>query len=156
MTDAFVFISTRSTPDLALPTQAGGNQEAFNRRIAQLFALLSRGHHTAGHLRLRPTADAINDHLLCDGSQISRTQFPELFAYLGTQYGEGDGSTTFNLPDYRDGTLTVPAETPAQTIDAGGVITVEGQIVSPPVNEGPTRGGNIRSGGRRPRIARDR
>lgn len=37
----------------------------------------------------------------CDGSTISRTGFSALFTVLGTQYGAGDGSTTFNLPDLR-------------------------------------------------------
>lgn len=36
-----------------------------------------------------------------DGSAISRTQYPALFAAIGTTYGAGDGSTTFNLPDSR-------------------------------------------------------
>lgn len=36
-----------------------------------------------------------------DGSAISRTQYPALFAAIGTTYGVGDGSTTFNLPDSR-------------------------------------------------------
>ena len=39
--------------------------------------------------------------LMCDGSEISRETYSELFAKYGTIYGEGDGSTTFNLPDYR-------------------------------------------------------
>lgn len=40
-------------------------------------------------------------YLHCDGTPKSRAAYPELFAYLGTTYGVGDGSTTFNLPDYR-------------------------------------------------------
>ena len=39
--------------------------------------------------------------LICDGSAISRTIYSELFSVIGTTYGTGDGSTTFNLPDYR-------------------------------------------------------
>ena len=39
--------------------------------------------------------------LLCDGSEISRDTYSELFAVINTIYGEGDGSTTFNIPDYR-------------------------------------------------------
>ena len=39
--------------------------------------------------------------LMCDGSEISRETYSELFAKYGTIYGEGDGSTTFNIPDYR-------------------------------------------------------
>lgn len=36
----------------------------------------------------------------CDGSEQSRTEYPELFAAIGTKYGAGDGTTTFNLPDF--------------------------------------------------------
>jgi microcystin-dependent protein len=39
--------------------------------------------------------------MLADGSAVSRLLYPELFALLGTTYGAGDGSTTFNLPDLR-------------------------------------------------------
>ena len=37
--------------------------------------------------------------LICDGSEVSRTTYAELFNVIGTSYGSGDGSTTFNLPD---------------------------------------------------------
>ena len=40
--------------------------------------------------------------LLCDGSAVSRTTYPELFAAIGTTWGSGDGANTFNLPDLRD------------------------------------------------------
>lgn len=39
--------------------------------------------------------------LLCDGSAVSRTTYADLFAVIGTNFGTGDGSTTFNLPDLR-------------------------------------------------------
>lgn len=38
---------------------------------------------------------------VCDGSEVSRTTYSELFKVIGTSYGEGDGETTFNLPDKR-------------------------------------------------------
>lgn len=37
--------------------------------------------------------------LLCDGAEYKRTDFPELFVAIGTIYGSGDGSTTFNVPN---------------------------------------------------------
>ena len=40
--------------------------------------------------------------LLCDGSAVSRNTYSELFAAIGTTWGSGDGTTTFNLPDLRD------------------------------------------------------
>jgi len=39
--------------------------------------------------------------LLCDGSAVSRTTFATLFGIIGTAYGNGDGSSTFNVPDLR-------------------------------------------------------
>jgi len=39
-----------------------------------------------------------NGYLYCDGSAVSRTTYADLFAVIGTSYGVGDGSTTFNLP----------------------------------------------------------
>lgn len=38
-------------------------------------------------------------YLFCDGSAVSRDTYAALFAVIGTTYGAGDGSTTFNLPD---------------------------------------------------------
>ncbi|MNK14278.1 Phage Tail Collar Domain protein [compost metagenome] len=39
--------------------------------------------------------------LIADGTPISRTSYPALFAAIGTIHGAGDGTTTFNKPDYR-------------------------------------------------------
>lgn len=39
--------------------------------------------------------------LKCNGAAISRTDYADLFDSIGTDYGVGDGSTTFNLPDLR-------------------------------------------------------
>jgi microcystin-dependent protein len=40
------------------------------------------------------------DFLLCDGSAVSRTTFANLFLVIGTTFGVGNGTTTFNLPNY--------------------------------------------------------
>lgn len=37
--------------------------------------------------------------LVCNGAAVSRTEYSELFSVIGTTYGQGDGSTTFNIPD---------------------------------------------------------
>jgi len=44
---------------------------------------------------------APNGWLLCDGSAINRTTYSALYAIVGTKYGSGDASTTFNVPDLR-------------------------------------------------------
>jgi microcystin-dependent protein len=43
--------------------------------------------------------------LLCDGSAINRTTYANLFTAIGSTYGSGNGSTTFNLPDLRGRTI---------------------------------------------------
>ena len=55
--------------------------------------------------------------LLCDGSAVSRTDYSELFAVIGTTFGAGDGSTTFNLPDLREAVPKGAGET-GQTVGA--------------------------------------
>ena len=44
-------------------------------------------------------------YLYCDGRAVSRTTYAALFAAIGTAFGTGDGSTTFNLPDGREATF---------------------------------------------------
>jgi microcystin-dependent protein len=56
--------------------------------------------------------------LLCNGAAVSRTDFADLFAVLGSTYGAGDGSTTFNLPDLR-GRVPIGAGTGAQNGGSG-------------------------------------
>lgn len=46
--------------------------------------------------------DIPTGYLPCNGSAISRTTYADLFAVIGTTYGTGDGSTTFNLPNLTD------------------------------------------------------
>lgn len=60
---------------------------------------------SAGDLKLSAASVAPSGWLLCDGSAISRTTFAVLFNALGTTYGVGNGSTTFNIPDCRGRTL---------------------------------------------------
>lgn len=40
-------------------------------------------------------------YLVCDGSAVSRTIYANLWAVIGVAHGQGDGTTTFNLPDLR-------------------------------------------------------
>ena len=58
--------------------------------------------------------------LKCDGSPISRSTYPGLFAVIGTIYGAGDGSTTFNLPDLR-GEFIRGWSSDRPTVDVGRV-----------------------------------
>ena len=54
-----------------------------------------------GSVKMYAGSAAPGKWLICDGSAVSRTTYAKLFAVIGTTYGAGDGSTTFNLPDFK-------------------------------------------------------
>ena len=56
----------------------------------------------AGMIQMYAGQYAPKGWLFCDGSAIGREAYAKLFSVIGTTYGAGDGSTTFNLPDFRD------------------------------------------------------
>lgn len=53
-----------------------------------------------GAIKMWAMNTAPTGYLECNGAAISRTTYSSLFAIIGTTYGVGDGSTTFNLPNY--------------------------------------------------------
>lgn len=55
----------------------------------------------AGHVIAFAGTSAPSGYLTCDGSAVSRSTYSALFSAIGTTWGAGDGSTTFNLPDLR-------------------------------------------------------
>lgn len=65
-------------------------------------------------------ATAPTGFLKCDGSAVSRTTYAALFEVVGTTYGVGDGSSTFNLPDLTSRTM-VAANTSTNVGQAGGL-----------------------------------
>lgn len=48
--------------------------------------------------------------ILCDGRLVNRSKYVELYNIIGTTYGKGDGSTTFNLPDLRRSYTNFPVK----------------------------------------------
>lgn len=56
---------------------------------------------TAGIVMAFAGSSAPAGWLLCDGAAVSRTTYATLFALIGTTYGAGDGSTTFNVPNLK-------------------------------------------------------
>lgn len=61
--------------------------------------------------------------MLCQGQAVSRTEYADLFAVIGTNFGAGDESTTFNLPDMREAT-TKGAGTTSKSVEAHSAINV--------------------------------
>jgi microcystin-dependent protein len=76
---------------------ADGTSATDAATVGQLAALNSV---ITGSIQMWPTVSAPAGYLLCAGSAVSRTTYAALFAIIGTTFGVGDGSTTFNLPNY--------------------------------------------------------
>jgi microcystin-dependent protein len=74
--------------------------ENFSDAITALIAGAVTGEPT-GKVSLFGGSSAPTGYLECDGTAISRTTYAPLFAVIGTAYGVGNGTTTFNLPDMR-------------------------------------------------------
>ena len=67
---------------------------AFKRLVIQFGTIIAFGSNTVPE-----------GYLLCNGSTVSRTTYAALFAVIGITYGEGDGSSTFALPNLTDRVL---------------------------------------------------
>lgn len=77
-------------------------QVAITDRTAIVQAVMTGDPPTPpGAVMMWTTATAPGGWLLCDGSAVSRTTYAALFAAIGTTYGAGDGSTTFNVPNLK-------------------------------------------------------
>lgn len=72
-----------------------------------------------GIISLFAGSTAPSGYLACDGSAVSRDTYSALFAVIGTTYGAGDGSTTFNLPDL-SGRVAIGASTSHAMGTTGG------------------------------------
>ena len=69
-------------------------------------------------------------YLLCNGAAVSRTTYSALFSAIGTIYGTGDGSTTFNLPDLRGRYIEGQHNHAVGTYWNPGLPNITGQFVS--------------------------
>jgi microcystin-dependent protein len=82
--------------DVAAVTTATERTITMPDRDVDLGAVLP-----AGAVQLYAGTTLPDGWLYCDGSEVSRTTYADLFAAISTTYGVGDGATTFNLPDLR-------------------------------------------------------
>ena len=78
----------------------------------------------AGEIKLFAGTNVPSGWLLCDGTAVSRTTYSTLFNVVGTSFGSGDGSTTFNLPDFREASPVGAGQNELNTIAAHDTYTV--------------------------------
>lgn len=72
---------------------------ADNSGVATSLDYKMRINNPVGEITMWSTNSAPTGWLICDGAAVNRTTYASLFAIVGTTYGIGDGSTTFNLPN---------------------------------------------------------
>ena len=134
---------------LAVPVFAQ-TQVDFNRRIAGATDSLARSHGNAsvGDVKAIAGTTLPTNWLYCDGSPVSRSGFPQLFAELGVKWGAGNGATTFNLPDMRATGPIAAATVPVTTVDAGSATVVGPAPTAPAAGVTGGTGGNVATGGR--------
>jgi microcystin-dependent protein len=82
------------------PTAAAGT----NTTQLATTAFVTQNAVLTGALLMWPTASAPTGYLSCDGTAVSRTTYAALYAIVGTTFGVGNGSTTFNVPNYTNRT----------------------------------------------------
>lgn len=89
-------VSPAFTGTPTAPTAAAGT----NTTQIATTAFVTQNAVLTGALLMWPTASAPSGYLVCDGTAVSRTTYAALFAIIGTTFGAGDTTTTFNLPNY--------------------------------------------------------
>jgi len=75
-------------------------------------------------------SSAPTGYLKCDGSAISRSTYANLYSVIGTTYGSGDGSTTFNLPNLQDKFLEGVGTNSLGAVKSAGLPNIQGEINS--------------------------
>lgn len=142
MSDVFVYIATKQTADPVIPSLAP-NLPAFSRSVSDAFYGLLGGYQRVGQLAFFPVQRSVPNHLLCDGREVAKVQFPELYAFLGDSQGTPADPDNFVLPAFIGGAAVTPAAT-ADTETAN-----EGTVSTPvPVGGSEDFYGDTDSGGR--------
>jgi len=88
----------RAITPVTLKTVLDQHQQPWDRVTA-----IPASVHIPGQIILFAGAEPAPGTLACDGAQVLRQQYPALFAAIGTRYGEGDGHSTFHLPNIPEG-----------------------------------------------------
>lgn len=123
MSELFAYICTRTTADPYLPP-AIPDIRILARDVSDAFVALSGGHQIVGQLRFFPVQRAVPYHLLCDGREVAKTSFPELWNLLGETQGTPVDTDNFVLPSFIGAAAFDPAPAAqTETEDQGTVTT---------------------------------
>lgn len=85
----------------SLDAPTDGQANAQGQALAHRTAYLNKRMNPIGEVIMWAGSTAPYGYLICNGSQVSRTTYAALFAIVGTSFGQGNGTTTFHIPDLR-------------------------------------------------------
>ena len=103
-----------------------------------------RDKNKVGVIQMKASSNLPTYALWCNGAAVSRTTYADLFADIGTTWGAGDGSTTFNLPDMDGGTFARGSSSAGGT---GGSATHLHSVDPPNTNTGTASSNVTRNDG---------
>ncbi len=155
MSLVFTYISTKSTNPPYVATRAV-SLPLLARDVSDGFMALSGGFVMVGEIKQFPLQRSVAGFLLCDGREVAKAAFPELYEFLADTQGISTDADYFVLPNY----LGAGALEPAEIADTEIETVVEG-TVSMPDPDPPAPGepeevfplfGDVDSGGRFSRI----
>ena len=85
----------------SLDAPTDGQANAQGQALAHRTAYLNKRMNPIGEVIMYAGSAAPYGYLVCNGAAVSRSTYATLFALCGTAFGQGNGTTTFNLPDLR-------------------------------------------------------
>lgn len=145
MSELFAYIATRTTTDPYIP-RSTADLRILSRDVSDAFISLAGGHRTVGQISLFPVQRSVRDHLLCDGREVSKASFPELYSFLGDTQGTPAIGGNFVLPDFVGAGLTTATVAATETATEGTVTT---PLPPTPPPDWYDNYGDADSGGRR-------
>lgn len=144
MSELYAYIATKTTADPYLPP-ATPDIRVLARDVSDAFVALSGGYQMVGELRFFPIQRKVPGHLLCDGREIYKVEFPELYAFLQDSQGTPADPDKFVLPSFVGAADFNPAPAADTETETAGTVNTP-----PPVGTyDPDFYGDADSGGRR-------
>lgn len=116
-------VTAGSNPTLAIVNGGTGATTAKQARV-NLGLDSTTGLVPTGSVVAFAGSSIPNGYLLCDGSAVSRTTYSALYSAIGTKYGTGNGSTTFNLPNLTN--KFIQGSNTAGTVKSAGLPDITG------------------------------
>lgn len=135
MSELFAYICTKQSSDPFIPPTSP-NLNSFSRDVSDAFYIMQGGFLRVGQIAFFPAQRSVPFHLLCNGQEVPKASFPELYSYLGDFEGTPVDPENFVLPNFI-GSITPAAAAAPETVE-GGTVTSE----TPSPGEGDS-GGSI-------------